>query len=134
MMMLSQSAVNEALALLSVIASPAATRERLDQLVAESQRAKDLFDQANAATQQLVADQKAWKEQTAAAAITAAEQQVGLERQREELERREKLLADFAARVATAEARVGALDEEIRQRETVLGGITAQLDALKARL
>jgi hypothetical protein len=91
MMMLSQSAVNEALALLSVIASPAATRERLDQLVAESQRAKALFDQANAATQQLVADQKAWKEQTAGAALVDAERQVGLERRLAELRQGSRL-------------------------------------------
>ena len=134
MMLSSQNAVNEALALLAIIADPAASKAKLDALVAESRAAQAKWDEANGLLQRLAAETSAFEERTAAAAVTAAEQSVGLERQREELERREKLLADFAAKVAAAQARVAALDDEIAARQKTLDHINLQLNALREKL
>jgi hypothetical protein len=124
----------ELYALLKIVSDADATRARLDEITTATQVAQVRLDEALQAEQRLATDRAVFEQRTAAAAITAAEQQVGLERQREELKRREKILADFDEKVTNAQARVAALDEEIAVRSKTLENINIHLAALRERL
>ena len=120
-------------ALLKVVADPDSARARLNEIAEHEAAAQSKWDEANGLLQRLAAETSAFEERTAAAAITAAEQQVGLERRLAEVDRREKLLGDFAAKVAAAEARVAAIAEEISVRSKTLEHINLQLNALREK-
>jgi chromosome segregation ATPase len=128
------AAATEALALLAIIADPAAAKTKLDELVAESQAAKGRIDEANLLTRQLAGARASWAKEREQALAEVDTKMAEADRRLAAVEARETAFRAKEQALTASATRLAQLDLEIAEKQRTRDGITAQLDALKARL
>jgi hypothetical protein len=117
-----------------VLLNAAANAETVKAHLAELEEANAAAAAAQAA-QQAAAEATTKAEAIVERAKEIEERSTALDARAAALGVRERAVSGREAELeARTQARIVELDEQIRQRETVLSGIATQLDALKARL
>jgi DNA repair ATPase RecN len=127
------AAATEALALLAIIADPAASKAKLDELVAESQAAKARIDEANELSRQLADARASWAKEREQALAEIDSKMSEADRRLAAIEQRESVQRQQAQRYEAGEQRLAELDLQIASRQKMLDGINSTLSALRER-
>jgi chromosome segregation ATPase len=128
------AAATEALALLAIIADPAAATTKLNQLLAENRAAKARIDEANELTRQLEDARASWGKEREQALAEVDTKMAEADRRLAAIEARETAWARKEQALADGERRLAELDLQVASRQQMLDGINGTLAALREKL